>query len=587
MHVWGDQLVRDSEAPSATYKDPVRAATAAALPACTFSVAAGTLTGNVVGALAAIDGVTMLEDERVLVKDQGGGTHASNGIYDVTVVGDAGTAFVLTRSLDANTNGDIRSGNIVPVLEGTVNDNQLFILTTNDPIDINVTALTWINWGAVMPLVTAATRGEVNDLGAANTVLTTDGATAGGAWATIVDANVNAAAAIAGTKIAPDFGAQDVTTTGDYHFGMAATAPVVSHDTETTAAVAGDDLTIGAQGVSNATPANAMRAGNLGLRGGIATGDASNLDGNIWFHVVCADWKSMEKGLWLADAMTAPTATQAGGSFLWSASGVLNSNSALALTAVAGEPVAATGSLRLSKSGSITCRNDDNDRDLVMLKYFEQGGAEDVVELGNNTGKNAGTLIRSLSNIWLYINTTARFQVTGSQTTIFIGAAAASLATNGSSLYFSAATAAPVLKQDDSTTTNDTADDLTVAAQSINTTGAGTGYGGDLGLRGGIATSAGGATNKHGNVWFHVAPASWQTMEKGVFVADAVTAPTGNPATGAFVYSAAGSLTLHGSGGAKVAVGATTVITNDVTVTGSVTPAAFSESVVVAMQMFT
>jgi len=34
-------------------------------------------------------------------------------------------------------------------------------------------------------------------------------------WATILNANVNAAAAIAGTKVAPDFGAQTITTTGN------------------------------------------------------------------------------------------------------------------------------------------------------------------------------------------------------------------------------------------------------------------------------------------------------------------------------------------------------------------------------------
>ena len=118
-------------------------------------------------------------------------------------------------------------------------------------------------------------------------------------------------------------------------------------------------------------------------------------------------------------------------------------------------------------------------------------------------------------------------------------------------LQFGSSTAAPTYTQAESATTNDTADDLTIAAQNINTTGAGTGYGGDLGLRGGIATSAGGATNKHGNLWLHVAPASWNTMEKGAFIADCVTVPTGNPASGLYEFASSGALKVRGSGGSQ------------------------------------
>lgn len=81
-----------------------------------------------------------------------------------------------------------------------------------------------MNPGGVVPgpLVTTLAQGAVNILGAANTVLTSDAATAGGVWGLLVNANVAAAAAIAGTKIAPDFGAQDITTTGDLILNNAA-----------------------------------------------------------------------------------------------------------------------------------------------------------------------------------------------------------------------------------------------------------------------------------------------------------------------------------------------------------------------------
>lgn len=58
-------------------------------------------------------------------------------------------------------------------------------------------------------------------VGAANKALISNGAV--GTWAKIVDANVDAAAAIDGSKIAPNFGAQNISTTGSASLGSAAT----------------------------------------------------------------------------------------------------------------------------------------------------------------------------------------------------------------------------------------------------------------------------------------------------------------------------------------------------------------------------
>lgn len=55
--------------------------------------------------------------------------------------------------------------------------------------------------------------------GAANTVLVTNGAASAAAYALLINANVDAAAAIAGTKINPNFGSQNVTTTGVVNLG--------------------------------------------------------------------------------------------------------------------------------------------------------------------------------------------------------------------------------------------------------------------------------------------------------------------------------------------------------------------------------
>lgn len=120
-------------------KLPVRAATTAALPACTYSASAKTLTGNANGALAAVDGVTMAAGERLLVRSQA--TGSQNGIYRVTQVGTAGTPFILTRADDFDESQDIESGMLIEVSEGTANADKAFELTTNAPIVLDSTAL--------------------------------------------------------------------------------------------------------------------------------------------------------------------------------------------------------------------------------------------------------------------------------------------------------------------------------------------------------------------------------------------------------------------------------------------------------------
>ena len=122
-------------------KDSVRAATAAALPACT---AAGTgvgktLTGDANGALAAQDGITLVDTNRLLVQNQVAGE--DNGIYALTAIGTAGTPFVLTRAVDADTSAKMASGVTVGVEEGNINKDKILVLTTNNPITLDTTAL--------------------------------------------------------------------------------------------------------------------------------------------------------------------------------------------------------------------------------------------------------------------------------------------------------------------------------------------------------------------------------------------------------------------------------------------------------------
>ena len=85
------------------YKQAVRAVT-------TSNV---TLAG---GAPATVDGVTLVLNDRVLVTAQG--TGSQNGIYYVTTVG-TGSNGTWTRSTDTDVTGELLSGTIVMVTEGT------------------------------------------------------------------------------------------------------------------------------------------------------------------------------------------------------------------------------------------------------------------------------------------------------------------------------------------------------------------------------------------------------------------------------------------------------------------------------------
>jgi len=113
-------------------KDSVRVATTAAI-----TIASDLGVGD------AIDGVTLADGDRVLVKNQ---TDASqNGIYL------AGSSPV--RSADANASVDVTSGMFCFVEEGTVNGDNGFVLTTNDPITLDTTDLTFTQFNGAGQII--------------------------------------------------------------------------------------------------------------------------------------------------------------------------------------------------------------------------------------------------------------------------------------------------------------------------------------------------------------------------------------------------------------------------------------------------
>lgn len=126
-------------------KESVRVATAAALPAYTRT--GNVITASANGALAAVDGVTLVATDRLLVKN--GAAGADNGIYTVTQVGAGGTPYILTRASDADASAEVTAGMYVWVSEGTANADTGWLLTTDDPITLNTTALSFTQVSAL------------------------------------------------------------------------------------------------------------------------------------------------------------------------------------------------------------------------------------------------------------------------------------------------------------------------------------------------------------------------------------------------------------------------------------------------------
>ena len=105
------------------------------------------------GAPTVVDGVTLSLNDRILVSGQS--TGSQNGIYIVSVLG-TGSNGTWIRSTDTNATGELDSGTIVMVTEGSAYADTSWKLTTNDPIIIGTTALTFeINTGNAFGTISA------------------------------------------------------------------------------------------------------------------------------------------------------------------------------------------------------------------------------------------------------------------------------------------------------------------------------------------------------------------------------------------------------------------------------------------------
>lgn len=120
-------------------KASVRAATTASVNLAT-DLAAGQL----------IDGVTLAEFDRVLVKNQTGGAAADNGIYVVPASGAA------SRAADADSSAEVTTGMFTFVSEGSTNADSGWVLTTNDTIVLGTTNLAFAQFSGAGQITAGA-----------------------------------------------------------------------------------------------------------------------------------------------------------------------------------------------------------------------------------------------------------------------------------------------------------------------------------------------------------------------------------------------------------------------------------------------
>jgi hypothetical protein len=108
------------------------------------------------GAPNAIDGVTLAANDRILVKDQT--TANQNGIYVVTTLG-TGANGTWSRASDADVAAELPPGTVITVEEGTANGDKMFMLTTNGPITLGTTSLSFSTYGAGGGSITTVSGG--------------------------------------------------------------------------------------------------------------------------------------------------------------------------------------------------------------------------------------------------------------------------------------------------------------------------------------------------------------------------------------------------------------------------------------------
>lgn len=131
--------------PTVAIHNPCRATTTGSDVGGTYSQASMTITSSSGQALPAQDGINLAVGDRLLVKDQK--TASQNGIYVVTILGNANSAFVLTRAPDMNSSPTFIEGTMVSVVEGKTFGPSVWTMTSPTLTTVDSAAVTWTQVG--------------------------------------------------------------------------------------------------------------------------------------------------------------------------------------------------------------------------------------------------------------------------------------------------------------------------------------------------------------------------------------------------------------------------------------------------------
>lgn len=278
-----------------------------------------------------------------------------------------------------------------------------------------------------------------------------------------------------------------------------------------------------------------------------ATGSVTNIDvylapkgaGNLSLMSASPSFASGEKVVFVPNATTVPTGTPSGGGVLYANAGVIywrdSSGVSYNLTA-GGSPGGATNEIQKNSAGTF-----------AGTKVFS--AADGDVTLGDSGLAGSGRTIQvagSSSNIILYLYSKGSAPIS-------------MLANSGMTLTDQAGTYSITFVEGSASTnptitggrgvdrkffiSSDSGENGSVVngvsilvdpgdAYSVS----GDGNGGDAYINTGLRRAAG--TGRDGNLGLLTDSVSnWQSMSRGIFAANAVTAPTGNPASGLFVWS--------------------------------------------------
>ena len=162
------------------------------------SVRAATTANITLSNTQTVDGVALSVGNRVLVKNQS--TGSQNGIYTV-----ASGSWVRSTDCDNTPGTEVTSGLFTFVEEGTVNADSGWVLTTDDPITIGTTALTFVQFSGAGQITAGSglsKTGNTLDVNVANGI-------------EISGDNVQLASTVAGAGLTYTTGVLDVVGTAD------------------------------------------------------------------------------------------------------------------------------------------------------------------------------------------------------------------------------------------------------------------------------------------------------------------------------------------------------------------------------------